>query len=124
MTPEYDSNNVFAKILRKEIPCDKVFENDNVLAFRDIHPKRKIHIVIIPKKPYCDLNDFVAGASETEIVALMRAPAEIAKELKFDAEGYRIISNCGYNGGQEVPHLHIHLLAGERIGELVGKPVS
>jgi histidine triad (HIT) family protein len=115
----YDTNNIFAKILRGEIPCKKAFENEHVLAFHDIAPKAPVHILVLPKKPYVGMDDFTATASEAEIAALFRALGEIARKEGLDQTGYRVISNCGLNGGQEVPHLHLHLLGGKRLGRMV-----
>jgi diadenosine tetraphosphate (Ap4A) HIT family hydrolase len=118
-TTPYDDNNIFAKILRGEIPCQKVFEDAHVLAFRDIAPKAPVHILILPKKPYVCMDDFTAQASAEEITALFRALGDIARQEGIDASGYRVISNCGENGGQEVPHLHLHLLGGKKLGHMV-----
>lgn len=115
----YDSNNIFAKILRGEIPCKKVYEDDHVLAFHDIAPQAPSHILVLPKGPYRDMSDFTAAASADEITALFRAVGKVAKEQGLDETGYRVISNCGANGGQEVPHLHLHLLGGRRLGRMV-----
>jgi diadenosine tetraphosphate (Ap4A) HIT family hydrolase len=118
-TAAYDTNNIFAKILRGEIPCDTVFEDDHVLAFNDLYPKAPIHILIIPKKAYIDMDDFTAHASGEEIAALFRALGTIARDKGLDASGYRVISNCGLHSGQEVPHLHLHLLGGKPLGRMV-----
>jgi histidine triad (HIT) family protein len=115
----YDSNNIFAKILRGEIPCKKVYEDDHVLSFHDIAPQAPSHILVLPKGPYRDMNDFAAKASPDEIAALFRAVGKIAKEQGLEEAGYRVISNCGANGGQEVPHLHLHILGGRRLGRMV-----
>ena len=115
----YDSNNIFAKILRGEIPCKKVYEDSHVLAFHDIAPQAPSHILVLPKGPYRDMNDFSSGAKPEEITALFRAVGLIAKEQGLDATGYRVITNCGANGGQEVPHLHLHILGGRRLGRMV-----
>lgn len=115
----YDSTNIFAKILRGEIPCQKVFEDDHVLAFPDIAPKAPVHILVIPKGAYKDMDDFTARAGADEIAALFRALGAIARDKGIDKSGYRVISNCGLNGGQEVPHLHLHLLGGRNIGRMV-----
>lgn len=115
----YDPNNIFAKILRGEIPCKKLHEDDHVLAFHDIHPQAPSHILVIPKGAYRDMNDFTAKASAEEIAALFRALGKIAKDEGLDATGYRVISNCGQNGGQEVPHLHLHLLGGRLLGRML-----
>lgn len=115
----YDTNNIFAKILRGEIPCDKVYEDDHVLAFNDIHPKAPIHILIIPKGPYCSLDDFYEKASDVEIAALMRAVGLIARQHGIDATGYRFLANHGDHSGQEVPHFHIHLFGGKPLGPML-----
>jgi histidine triad (HIT) family protein len=117
----YDPNNIFAKILRGEIPCQKVFEDEHVLAFPDIAPKAPVHILVIPKGAYTDMDDFTARASPKEIAALFRALGQIARDKGVDKTGYRVISNCGANGGQEVPHLHLHLLGGRALGRMVEK---
>jgi histidine triad (HIT) family protein len=115
----YDPQNIFAKILRGEIPCQKVYEDDHVLAFHDIHPQAKVHILVIPKGPYTDMTDFSQNASQGEIAALFRAVGKIAKEQNLTSLGYRILSNIGLNGGQEVPHLHIHLFGGQVLGPML-----
>jgi histidine triad (HIT) family protein len=115
----YDTNNIFAKILRGEIPCARVFEDDRVLAFRDIAPKAPVHILVLPKGAYVSMDDFTAKAPPEEIAALFRALGEIARAEGLDKTGYRVISNCGLNGGQEVPHLHLHLLGGKPLGRMV-----
>lgn len=117
----YDNNNIFARILRGDIPCKKVFEDAHVLAFHDIYPQAPVHVQIIPKGAYRDMDDFTARASAEEIAALFRAVGKIARDLGIDQTGYRVISNCGVNGGQEVPHLHVHLLGGKKIGRMVSK---
>jgi histidine triad (HIT) family protein len=118
----YDKNNIFAKILRKEIPCKKIYENEHVLSFYDINPQKKIHALIIPKGEYIDLDDFNNRASDQEIVALSKAITEVSKILGISIDmgkGYRALTNLGEHGGQEVPHLHIHLFGGEKIGKMV-----
>jgi len=117
----YDKNNIFAKILRGEIPCKKVYENDHVLAFNDINPQKKIHVLVIPKGEYIDLDDFINKASDKEIVELSKAITHIVKKLKISNQenGYRVLSNTGKDGGQEVPHLHYHIFGGEKIGKMV-----
>lgn len=115
----YDPNNIFAKILRGDIPCKKEYEDDHVLAFHDIQPQAPVHILVIPKGAYTDMDDFTARANGDEIAALFRALGQIARTHKLDATGYRVISNCGLNGGQEVPHLHLHLLGGRTLGRMV-----
>ena len=118
----YDKNNIFAKILRKEIPCKKIFENDYVLSFHDINPQKKIHALVIPKGEYIDLDDFNNRASDQEIVALSKAITEVSKMLgisKDTGKGYRALTNLSEDGGQEVPHLHFHLFGGEKVGKMV-----
>ncbi len=118
----YDKNNIFAKILRKEIPCKKIFENDYVLSFHDVNPKKKIHALIIPKAAYIDLDDFNRRATDQEIVALSKAITEVAKILGISTKkgkGYRALTNLNEHGGQEVPHLHFHLFGGENVGKMV-----
>ncbi len=118
----YDKNNIFAKILRKEIPCKKIFENDHVLSFHDINPQKKIHALVIPTCEYIDLDDFNSRASDQEIVALRKAITEVSKILGISTDtgkGYRALTNLSEDGGQEVPHLHFHLFGGEKIGKMV-----
>lgn len=117
----YDKNNVFAKILRGEIPAKKIYEDEFALAFPDINPKASIHVLVIPKGEYQDWISF-AGKAEPDFVAgFARAVALVAKQLCLDSKGYRILVNNGADAGQEVPHLHIHLLGGEPLGPLLGK---
>jgi diadenosine tetraphosphate (Ap4A) HIT family hydrolase len=115
----YDSNNIFARILRGEIPCNKVYEDAHVLAFHDIHPQTPIHVLVIPKGAYVSFDDFSAKASTEEIAAFVRAAGQIARDLGAAELGYRILANTGLNGGQEVPHFHLHLFAGRRLGRMV-----
>ena len=118
----YDKNNIFAKILRKEIPCKKIFENEHVLSFYDINPQKKIHALVIPKNYYINLDDFNNRASDQEIVALSKAITEVSRILGISTDtgkGYRALTNLDDHGGQEVPHLHFHLFGGEKIGKMV-----
>jgi len=119
----YDKNNIFAKILRGEIPCKKIYEDEFVLAFYDVNPQRKIHALIIPKGEYVNLDDFSSKASEKEIVGLIKGIGAVAKKLGVSevvkGRGYRSLVNVGGDGGQEVPHLHFHILGGERVGKMV-----
>ncbi len=119
----YDKNNIFAKILRGEIPCKKIYEDEFVLAFYDINPQKKIHALIIPKGEYVNLDDFSAKANEKEIVGLIRGIGKVAKKLGVSevakGGGYRSLVNVGGDGGQEVPHLHFHIFGGEKIGRMV-----
>ena len=115
----YDRNNIFAKILRGEIPCKKVYESEYVLAFYDVNPQKKIHILIIPKGEYVDLDDFNRKASDKEIIELNKAITKVSTLLGVTDKGYRTLTNIGNDGGQEVPHLHFHVFAGEKIGKMV-----
>ena len=112
----YDQNNIFAKIIRGEIPCEKVFENDHVLAFNDIAHKAPVHVLIIPKGAYVSFADFSENASAEEIVSLNRAIGAIARDKGVVASGYRVIANHGVHARQEVPHYHVHLIGGADLG--------
>ena len=119
----YDKNNIFAKILRGEIPCKKIYEDEFVLAFYDVSPQKKIHALIIPKGEYVNLDHFSSNASEKEIVGLIKGIGIVAKKIGVSNEvkggGYRSLVNVGENGGQEVPHLHFHIFGGEKVGKMV-----
>ena len=118
----YDDNNIFAKILRKEIPCKKIYEDEFVLSFYDINPQKKIHALVIPKGKYIDLDDFTTKASASEIVGLLKGINTVAKKLGISVDkgkGYRALTNINEHGGQEVPHLHFHLFGGEKVGKMV-----
>ncbi len=118
----YDRNNVFARILRGELPSTKVYEDEHVLAFRDIHPQAPTHIVLIPKGEYVSVDDFSAHASEAELAAFMRAIGRIARAEGVAATGYRILSNHGRAAHQEVPHFHLHLFGGRDLGPMLRRP--
>src|SRR4051794_4334505 len=115
----YDSNNVFARILRGELPCTKVYEDEHVLAFRDINPLAPTHVVIIPKGAYVSVDDFSANASEAELAAFMRAIGQVAKQEGVVDGGYRILANHGPAAHQEVPHFHLHLFGGRDLGPML-----
>ena len=118
----YDDNNIFAKILRGEIPCKKIYEDEFVLSFHDINPQKKIHALVIPKGKYIDLDDFNSKASSEEIVGLLKGITNVANKLGISVntgKGYRALINISEHGGQEVPHLHFHLFGGEKIGKMV-----
>ena len=118
----YDDNNIFAKILRGEIPCNKIYEDDFVLSFYDINPQKKIHALVIPKGKYVDLDDFSQNASPKETVGLFKGINAVAKKLGISTDsgkGYRALANVSEHGGQEVPHLHFHLFGGEKVGKMV-----
>ncbi len=112
----YDDNNIFARILRGEIPCKKVYEDDHTLAFEDISPKAPVHTLVIPKGKYVSATDFAEKATDTEIAALMRAVRKVAMLKGVDSSGYRLIANAGVESGQEVPHFHFHVLGGRSLG--------
>ena len=119
----YDKNNIFAKILKGEIPCKKIYEDDYVLAFHDVNPKKKIHALVISKGEYVNLDDFSSNATEKEIVGLIKGIGAVAKKLGVSevvkGRGYRSLVNVGTHGGQEVPHLHFHIFGGEKVGKMV-----
>ena len=118
----YNDNNIFAKILRGEISCNKIYEDDFVLSFHDINPQKKIHALVIPKGKYVDLDDFSQNASPEEMVGLLKGINAVAKKLGISVDsgkGYRALTNISEYGGQEVPHLHFHLFGGEKIGRMV-----
>ena len=119
--PPYDDNNIFARILRGEIPAKKVYEDEWALAFNDINPQAPTHILVIPKGRWCGWSDFSANASEAEIAGFVRAVGRVARD--YEAEGYRLLSNLGPNSHQEVPHLHVHVFAGRPLGPMLGRPV-
>ena len=119
----YDKNNIFAKILRGEISCKKIYEDEYVLAFYDINPQKKVHALVISKGEYVDLDDFSLKASKEEISGLIKGISIVAKKIGVSEEvkggGYRSLVNVGENGGQEVPHLHFHIFGGEKVGKMV-----
>ena len=118
----YNDNNIFAKIIRGEIPCKKIYEDDFVLSFHDINPQKKLHALVIPKGKYVDLDDFSKNASSEEMVGLLKGISIVAEKLGISVDtgkGYRALANISEDGGQEVPHLHFHLFGGEKIGKMV-----
>ena len=117
--PPYDPQNIFARILRGEIPCKKVHEDEWSLAFHDINPQTPTHILVIPRGPYCSFADFSAMASDAEIGGFMRAVGRVARDLGLEASGYRMLANMGAHSGQEVPHFHVHLFAGRPLGRMI-----
>ena len=118
-TRPYDDSNIFARILRGELPCSKVYEDDHVLAFNDIRPAAPTHILVIPKGPYVSWDDFSEKASAEEIAAFVRAVGRIARDQGLVAPGYRLLANTGPAAGQEVPHLHVHIFAGRGLGPML-----
>ncbi|HEX6740313.1 MAG TPA: histidine triad nucleotide-binding protein [Sphingomicrobium sp.] len=120
-TLPYDESNIFARILRGEIPSTKVFEDEHVLAFNDINPLAPTHILVIPKGPYVSWDDFSDKASDAEIGGFVRAAGRIARDAGLVEPGYRLLVNVGMNSGQEVPHLHLHIFAGRPLGPMLSR---
>ncbi len=120
-TAPYDPQNIFAKILREEIPCRKVYEDEWSLAFHDINPQADVHILVIPKGAYVSWDDFSAKAPAEEIAGFVRAVGHVAREQGLVAPGYRLLGNVGHHGGQEVPHLHVHLFGGRPLGPMLAR---
>ena len=120
-TLPYDDQNIFAKILRGEIPNRTVYEDDWALAFHDIAPQAPVHVLVIPKGAYVSWDDFSARASEAEIAGFIRAVGQIARDLDLVEPGYRLLANVGQHGQQEVPHLHVHLFAGRPLGPMLAR---
>ena len=120
-TQAYDEGNIFAKILRGELPCKKVLETEHSLAFHDINPLSPVHVLVIPKGPYVSWDDFTARASEAEITDFVKATGEVARQVGADAQGYRLLSNVGKRAGQEVPHLHVHIFGGQPLGPMLAR---
>jgi diadenosine tetraphosphate (Ap4A) HIT family hydrolase len=120
-TLPYDPSNVFAKILRGEIPCSKVHEDEWSLAFHDIAPQAPVHILVIPKGAYVSWDDFSKAASAEEIAGFVRAVGKVAREQGLVEPGYRLLANLGAHGGQEVPHLHVHLFGGASLGRMISR---
>ena len=115
----YDEQNIFAKILRDELPSNKLMENEHVLAFHDINPLAPVHVLVIPKGSYVSWDDFSEKASDAEMAALTKAIGEVARMVGADAQGYRVLSNVGKRAGQEVPHLHVHVFGGQPLGPML-----
>lgn len=120
-TKPYDDQNIFAKILRDEIPSKKVFEDDYALAFHDINPLAPTHILVIPKGAYVSWDDFSARGSDAEIAGFVRAVGEVARAAGLVAPGYRLLANAGMHSGQEVPHLHVHVFGGKPLGPMLAR---
>lgn len=118
-TLPYDPENIFAKILRGEIPCKRVYEDEWALAFHDINPQAPEHVLVIPKAAYVSWDDFSANASAAEIAGFVRAVGQVARDLGFVSPGYRLLANVGMDAHQEVPHLHVHIFAGKPLGPML-----
>ena len=115
----YDENNIFARILRGEIPCNKVYEDEFALAFHDIRPQAPVHVLVLPKGAYVSWDDFTLKAPDAEIAGFMRAIGKVTRELGVDEPGYRLMVNMGGHGHQEVPHLHVHVFGGRQMGAML-----
>jgi len=120
-TLPYDHDNIFARILRGEIPANTVYEDEHALAFHDINPLSPTHILVIPKGTYVSWDDFSANASESEIAGFVRAVGRVARDAGLVEPGYRLLANAGLNAGQEVPHLHVHIFAGHPLGPMLAR---
>ena len=120
-TAPYDEGNVFARILRGELPCDRVYEDDHVLAFNDINPVAPVHILVIPKGAYVSWDDFSVRAGDAEIAAFVRAVGRISRDSGLVPAGYRLLVNVGGDGGQEIPHLHAHIFGGRGLGPMLAR---
>jgi histidine triad (HIT) family protein len=120
-TQPYDDDNIFAKILRGEIPCKKVYEDEHALAFHDINPLAPVHILVIPKGRYVSWDDFSANASDAEIAGFTRATGKVARDQQLVVQGYRMLANIGKRSGQEVPHLHVHIFGGAPLGPMLAR---
>lgn len=115
----YDDANIFAKILRGELPCSKVYEDDHALAFHDIRPQAPVHVLVIPKGAYVSWDDFTAKAGDAEIAGFMRAVGNVTRQLELEEPGYRLMINMGRAGHQEVPHLHVHIFGGRQFFHMI-----
>ena len=120
-TKPYDSSNIFARILRGEIPANKIFEDEHALAFHDINPQAPVHILVIPKGAYVSWDDFSERGSAEEIAGFVKAVGHVARSQGMVTRGYRLLANVGRNGGQEVPHLHVHIFGGEPLGPMLAR---
>ena len=118
---DYDEGNIFARILRGEIPSTRVYEDDWAIAFHDISPQAPVHVLVIPRGAWRSWADFSAGASDAEIGGFVRAVGAVAKQLGLEAPGYRLLANAGMDAHQEVPHLHVHLFGGRQLGPMLAR---
>ena len=120
-TQPYDDSNIFARILRGELPCKKVYEDEHALAFHDINPLAPVHILVIPKGAYVSWDDFAATASDSEMAGFVRAIGKVARDQQLEVQGYRLLANIGKRAGQEVPHLHVHIFGGQPLGPMLAR---
>ena len=115
----YDDGNIFARILRGEVPCRRVYEDEHALAFHDVNPQAPVHVLVIPKSPYVSLADFAAQAPPETVAGFFRAIATVARELGLEQPGYRVLANMGHHAHQEVPHFHVHVFGGRPLGPML-----
>ena len=120
-TKPYDDGNIFARVLRGEIPSKKVYEDEHALAFHDIHPQAPVHILVIPKGRYVSWDDFSERGTAEEIAGFVRAVGQVARSQGLVAPGYRLLANVGPASGQEVPHLHVHIFGGRGLGPMLAR---
>ncbi|QNM82256.1 histidine triad nucleotide-binding protein [Sphingomonas sabuli] len=120
-TKPYDDSNIFARILRGELPCKRIYEDEHALAFHDINPLAPVHILVIPKGPYVSWDDFSARASDAEMAGFVRAVGKVARDQQLEVQGYRLLANIGKRAGQEVPHLHVHIFGGQPLGPMLAR---
>jgi diadenosine tetraphosphate (Ap4A) HIT family hydrolase len=120
-TQPYDDNNIFARILRGELPCKKVYEDEHALAFHDINPAAAVHILVIPKGAYVSWDDFSDRASDAEMAGFVRAVGKVARDAGMVVQGYRLLTNIGKRAGQVIPHLHVHIFGGQPLGPMLAK---
>jgi histidine triad (HIT) family protein len=120
-TQPYDDGNIFARILRGELPCKKVYEDEHALAFHDINPLAPVHILVIPKGRYVSWDDFSAKADDAELAGFVRAVGKVARDQQLEVQGYRLLANAGKRAGQEVPHLHVHIFGGQPLGPMLAR---
>lgn len=118
----YDTDNIFARILRGEIPADTVYEDDYALAFHDINKQAPVHVLVIPKGEYVSMADFTANAPDELVTGFFRAVGTVARKMGLEEDGYRILANAGANAHQEVPHLHVHIFGGRKLGPMLSNP--
>ena len=119
MNKSYNENNIFAKILRSEIPCNKIVENECALAFSDINPQAPVHILVIPKNPYVNFYEFTKHASINEVKLFWKLVNDVIDHFNCENEGFRLITNSGNDGNQDVPHFHVHVLGGKNLGRMI-----
>jgi diadenosine tetraphosphate (Ap4A) HIT family hydrolase len=120
-TQPYDDSNIFAKILRGDLPCKKIYEDEHALAFHDLNPLAPVHILVIPKGSYVSWDDFSAKASDKELAGFVRAVGKVAREHRLEVQGYRLLANIGKRAGQEVAHLHVHIFGGQPLGAMLAR---